>query len=108
MIELGRIFAARLRDATGPTEVVVPTQGLSIPNVPGGPFWDEAGDAGFLASLRAELRPDIPVHAYPVHINTVEFADTVVARFVELLRKADPEGRSPSGQADRLAVSGGG
>jgi uncharacterized protein (UPF0261 family) len=94
MIELGRIFAARLREAAGPIEVLVPTQGLSIPNVPGGPFWDEASDAGFLAALRADLRPDIPVHAYPMHVNTVEFADVVVARFVELLARAAPTGRS--------------
>jgi uncharacterized protein (UPF0261 family) len=92
MIELGRIFASRLAEATGPLEVVVPTQGLSIPNVPGGAFWNEEADAGFLATLRAELRPDIPVHAYPLHINTVEFADAVAGHFVELLRNA---GRHP-------------
>jgi uncharacterized protein (UPF0261 family) len=92
MIELGRIFAARLAEATGPLEVVVPTQGLSIPNVPGGPFWDADADAGFLATLRAELRPDIPVHTYPLHINTVEFADAVAGHFVALLRSA---GRLP-------------
>ena len=108
MIELGRIFAARLKEATGPVEVVVPTQGLSVPNVPGGPFWDEAADAGFLASLRAELRPDIPLHTYPVHINTVEFADTVVARFVELLQKTSATKRSASGQESRAAGAPGG
>ncbi len=39
---------------------MVPTEGLSIPNVPGGVFWDPEADAGFLAELRARLRPDIP------------------------------------------------
>jgi uncharacterized protein (UPF0261 family) len=92
MIELGRIFAARLAEASGPVEVVVPTQGLSIPNVPGGPFWDEAADAGFLATLRAELRPDIPLHTYPLHINSVELADIVAGHFVEMLRRT---GRHP-------------
>ena len=52
MAQLGRIFAERLNEATGPIEVMVPTEGLSIPNVPGGAFWDPAADAGFLASLR--------------------------------------------------------
>ena len=106
MIELGRMFAARLREATGPIEVVVPTQGLSIPNVPGGAFWDEAADAGFLATLRTELRPDIPLHTCPVHINTVEFADIVVARFVELLQKGSPAARMAAGQEGRAAAPG--
>ena len=48
MAQLGRIFAERLNEATGPIEVMVPTEGLSIPNVPGGAFWDPAADAGFL------------------------------------------------------------
>ena len=87
MAELGHVFADRLKEATGPVEMVVPTRGLSIPNVPGGPFWDEAADAAFLSSLRAELRPDIPVHTYGMHINTVEFADVVAGHFVELLRR---------------------
>jgi uncharacterized protein (UPF0261 family) len=88
MAELGHVFADRLREATGPVEVVVPTLGLSIPNVPGGPFWDEAADAAFLSALRGDLRQDIPVHTYAMHINTVEFADVVAGHFVALLRRA--------------------
>ena len=45
MIELGHIFGRRLNLARGPAVVAVPTEGLSIPNVPGGPFWDPAADA---------------------------------------------------------------
>jgi uncharacterized protein (UPF0261 family) len=87
MAELGHVFADRLKDAAGPVEIVVPTLGLSIPNVPGGPFWDEAADAAFLSALRTDLRSDIPVHTYGMHINTVEFADAVAGRFVDLLRR---------------------
>ena len=35
MIQLGRIFAEKLNQATAPVIIAVPTQGLSIPNVPG-------------------------------------------------------------------------
>jgi uncharacterized protein (UPF0261 family) len=87
MRELGHVFADRLKEATGPAEIVVPTLGLSIPNVPGGPFWDEAADAAFLDALRGDLRSDIPLHTYAMHINTVEFADAVAGHFVELLRR---------------------
>ena len=85
MVELGAIFAERLNEATGPIEVMVPTEGLSIPNVPGGAFWNPEADAGFLASLRAHLRPDIPISTHPHHINATEFALAVADRFVALL-----------------------
>jgi uncharacterized protein (UPF0261 family) len=85
MRELGRWFAARLNGATGPVHVMVPTEGLSIPNVPGGLFWNPEADAGFLAELRAHLRADIPVSTHPYHVNDADFARIVAERFVALL-----------------------
>jgi uncharacterized protein (UPF0261 family) len=85
MEQLGRIFADRLNEATGPIEVMVPTEGLSIPNVPGGAFWNPPADAGFLASLRSHLRADIPISTHPQHVNATEFALAVAERFVALL-----------------------
>jgi uncharacterized protein (UPF0261 family) len=87
MAQLGRTFAARLNEATGPVEVVVPTAGLSIPNVPGGPFWDPDADAAFLTELRQALRPDIPLSTYAFHINSTEFALAVADRFLALLSR---------------------
>jgi uncharacterized protein (UPF0261 family) len=87
MVQLGRIFAERLNDASGPIEVMVPTRGLSIPNVPGGVFWNPEADAAFLSELRRHLRPDIPVSTHPFHINATEFALAVADRFVELLSR---------------------
>ena len=85
MAQLGRIFADRLNEATGPIEIMVPTEGLSIPNVPGGLFWNPDADAGFLAALRTHIRPDIPISTHPRHINATEFALAVAERFVALL-----------------------
>lgn len=85
MARLGEIFAERLNEASGPTEVMVPTDGLSLPNVPDGPFWDPAADAGFLAALRAGLRPDLPLTTHATHITSPAFALAVVDRFVALL-----------------------
>lgn len=87
MSRLGEIFAERLNPARGPLEIVVPTRGLSIPNTPGGPFWDPEADAAFLESLRQHLRPDIPVHTYPLHVNSPEFAGKVADHFLALLEK---------------------
>lgn len=85
MATLGRIFAERLREATGPVAVMVPTEGLSIPSVPGGPFWNPDADARFLHELRSTLRADIPVSTHPHHINAPEFAAAVADRFLALL-----------------------
>jgi uncharacterized protein (UPF0261 family) len=85
MVKLGAIFAERLNEATGPVEVMVPTEGLSIPAVPGGAFWNPDADAGFLRELRAKIRADIPVTTHAVHINAPEFAAAVASRFLALL-----------------------
>jgi uncharacterized protein (UPF0261 family) len=90
MRQLGRVFAERLNEATGPLTVMVPTRGLSIPSVPGGEFWDPTADAGFLEVLRAGLRPEIPVSTLDHHINDPEFAHAVADRFVTLLDSRGP------------------
>jgi uncharacterized protein (UPF0261 family) len=61
MEALGRLFAERLNPASGPVQIAVPTHGLSIPNVPGGAFWDPEADAAFLEVLKSHIRPEIPV-----------------------------------------------
>ena len=87
MIQLGQLFARRLAVAQGRTRIAVPTQGLSIPNVPGGVFWDPEADRGFLETLRRELgerRPDIPINTYEMHVNDPEFGRTIADLFIEL------------------------
>lgn len=84
MVKLGAIFAERLNEATGPVAVMVPTEGLSIPAVPDGPFWNPEADAGFLQELRATIRADIPVTTHRYHVNAPEFAQAVADRFLSL------------------------
>jgi len=93
MTRLGAIFAERLNEATGPLTVMVPTQGLSIPSVPNGVFWNPDADAAFLAELRRHLRPDIAVRTKSCHINAPEFARAVVDEFVTLLPSTDKDTR---------------
>jgi uncharacterized protein (UPF0261 family) len=87
MIALGRLFAERLNLAKGPVTIAVPTQGLSIPNVPGGPFWDPEADAAFLETLRSGIRADIPILTYEKHVNDPDFGREVAELFVEMMRK---------------------
>ena len=85
MEQLGQIFAERLNMATAPVEIVVPTQGLSIPNVPGGPFWDPEADAAFLSALRSGIRADIPVKTIAKHVNNAEFGREVARVFITMM-----------------------
>lgn len=87
MEQIGHIMARKLNSARGPLVVVVPTKGLSIPNVPGGVFWDPDADAGFLQALSAGLRKDIPLKIIPAHVNDLSFADCVADEFLGLMRK---------------------
>jgi uncharacterized protein (UPF0261 family) len=85
MIQLGHIFAERLNLATAPLVVAVPTQGLSIPNVPTGPFWNPEADADFLKTVQTNIRPDIPVLTFARHVNDPEFGREVAKLFIEMM-----------------------
>lgn len=87
MIQLGQIFSERLNLAQGPVIVAVPTQGLSIPNVPGGPFWDPPADADFLATVKERINQDIPVLTYEQHVNDPDFGRQVAELFVDLMAR---------------------
>jgi uncharacterized protein (UPF0261 family) len=90
MLTIADIFAERLSAAKGPVRVAIPTQGLSIPNVPDGPFWDPTADADFRDRLRAGLRPDIPVSTHDQHVNDPEFGRLVARLFLDLIQEAHP------------------
>ena len=59
MVTLGQLFADRLNQAKGTVIIAIPTQGLSIPNVPNGLFWNPESDAAFRVKLKNQIREDI-------------------------------------------------
>lgn len=83
--EIGHRIAKKLNAARGKVVVVAPTRGLSIPNVPGGAFWDPDADAAFLEALRADLRGDIPLIPIEAHINDPVFSGRVADEFLRLV-----------------------
>lgn len=87
MVALGHLFAERLNLTQGPLEIAVPTQGLSIPNVPDGPFWDPVADAAFLATLQSEIRDGIPIKTFERHVNDPQFGQEVADLFINLMDK---------------------
>jgi len=87
MIALGHLFAERLNLTIGPMVIAVPTQGLSIPNIPDGPFWAPSADAAFLATLQAEIRDGIPIKTFERHVNDPQFGKEVADLFINLMSK---------------------
>jgi uncharacterized protein (UPF0261 family) len=86
MATVGATMARKLNAARGPLVVLMPTGGLSIPNVPGGAFYDPAADAAFLSALRDGLRGDIPLRLVEAHVNEPAFGRAAAAAFLELVK----------------------
>jgi uncharacterized protein (UPF0261 family) len=86
MVALGHLFAERLNEAKATVIIAVPTNGLSIPNVAGGAFWNPAADEAFLTTLCSEIRPDIQVQTYERHVNDSEFGLEVADLFLKMMQ----------------------
>jgi uncharacterized protein (UPF0261 family) len=84
-VEIGHRMAKKLNAAKGPVVVVVPTRGLSIPNVPGGVFWEPDIDGAFLDALQTDLRKTIPLIILEAHINDPSFSGRVADEFLKLM-----------------------
>jgi uncharacterized protein (UPF0261 family) len=86
MEQIGEYFAECANTSRGPISIVIPSEGFSIPNTPGGVFWDREADALFERSMRAKLNPNIPVHSYSMHANSPEFGVIVAQEFLNLVK----------------------
>jgi len=85
MEEIGRIFARKLNQAKGDVVVIVPTEGLSIPNVPEGVFWDPDADNRFLGALKQNLHTNISVDIYDCNVNDPLLGRAVADVFIQLM-----------------------
>ncbi|MDX1663012.1 MAG: Tm-1-like ATP-binding domain-containing protein [Candidatus Promineifilaceae bacterium] len=89
MVQLGHLFADRLNLAQGPLVIALPTEGLSIPNVPDGPFWDPEADRAFRETLRREIDDDVPVLTFDHHVNDPGFGTKVAELFIEMMAQKE-------------------
>ena len=71
----------------GSGSIVIPGEGYSIPNVPGGVFWDRDADALFEAELLKKLNKDIQVEKLDLHANSKEFGVAVAQQFLSMINK---------------------
>ena len=88
--ELVRIIAEKVNRYTAPVTVLLPRRGVSIISAPGQPFHDPAADAALFSTLRAHLRPDIPVIELDAAINDAVFARACAETLLKNMRRDQP------------------
>jgi uncharacterized protein (UPF0261 family) len=82
--KIGRLIAETANRSAGPAVVLLPRQGVSMLDSPGGPFWDPDADRACFDALRSCLKPSISVIEVDANINDPPFADRATQAFFEL------------------------
>ena len=85
IIKIAKYLAECANLATGAIEIAIPTQGFSIPNIPGGVFWDREADAAFEEALISNTKPSVQIEKFAMHANAPEFGIAVAQRFLSLI-----------------------
>ena len=80
---LGEILAEKVNGSKAPVTVLIPLRGISVISAVGQPFYDAAADAALFASLKANLRKDIPVRELDCTINDPAFAEACVEELLK-------------------------
>jgi uncharacterized protein (UPF0261 family) len=98
---LGRVFAGKINRAKGPSLVLIPLEGFSAYDSPGGPkainlqggpasrswFWPEA-DRAFCEALKENLDlSKVRYEELPVHINDPRFAEKAVEELDRMIKE---------------------
>lgn len=82
---MGAIFAEKLNKASAPVMVYVPLGGVSEIDVEGKPFYAPEALHAFTRTLKAGLRPGIPVVEFDTDINDPAFAEAATRALLEML-----------------------
>jgi uncharacterized protein (UPF0261 family) len=87
--ELGRMVAAKLRAAHGPTAMRIPLRGLSTLGAPGGPYHDPAADIALFSALRDALAGSaVEIHEVDTHLNDPAFGHAAADHLHRLITRA--------------------
>lgn len=84
---IGEMIAAAANAASAPVAILLPLQGVSQLDSPGGAFWDPACDAACYDAIRTQVRTGIPLIEVDANINDPIFAETAVKQLLALLNK---------------------
>ena len=83
-----RLFAERLNPSLpGMTEVIIPSRGFDNVDSAGKVFWDPEADKAFADELEAHIGSNVIVEKIDRHINDEDFAEAVLARFLDMMER---------------------
>jgi uncharacterized protein (UPF0261 family) len=93
--KIGRFIAGKLNRMDGPVRFLIPEGGVSALDAPGKPFWDPDADRALFDAIAADFRPgaDRRLVRLPHNLNDPEFADALVAAFLEVATPRDASRR---------------
>ena len=83
---MGAMLAAAANAATGRVAVLLPLGGVSMLDAVGHEFWDPEADRACFDTIKANLRPGIPLIELPENINDPAFPERAVGTLLEMLR----------------------
>ena len=78
-------FANKLNKSKGNAKFLYPARGFCSQDKEGLALWNPEGNPVFLAELKQNLRPDIPIIEVDSHINDDEFAHVAVEQLLEAM-----------------------
>ena len=84
--QLGAILAGKVNAATAPVTVLIPTGGISMIDLPGKAFHLPEANKALFESLKANLRPEVPVIEMACDINDPAFAKACAEALLENLK----------------------
>jgi len=82
---LGKILAEKANSYTGPVEIFIPLQAISIISAPGQPFHDEEADHALFDAITRHAK--VPVEIMNETINSSAFSQTCALRLLELVKE---------------------
>ncbi len=87
MATAGETMAQKLSQMTGPTAMLLPSQGFSEMDKPGGVFCDPEGRKAFIEAFKRSAGAKVQVVELDLHLNDPEFAEQAVAILDEMMRQ---------------------
>ncbi|XP_009103533.1 UPF0261 protein y4oU isoform X1 [Brassica rapa] len=84
--KFARFIADKLNKSKSKVRVCLPEKGVSALDAPGMPFWDPEASGTLVNELQSLIHAneDRQVNKYPYHINDPEFAEALVASFLDI------------------------
>jgi uncharacterized protein (UPF0261 family) len=82
--EIAREVARKLNAPKGPVIFLIPLKGWSSLDQEGMPLYDPEADKAFIHELKSHLNPKISIIELDLHLNTREFAQEAVNRFLNV------------------------